>query len=118
MTALTLHGLKTCDTCRKALKDLAVAGVEVDFVDMRAGADLAKLVPAWLAAVGVKALLNTRSTTWRRLSDAERAEAEDEAGAAALLIAHPTLVKRPVIVDTTGAVHVGWTDEARSALGV
>ncbi|MEM6626115.1 MAG: ArsC/Spx/MgsR family protein, partial [Pseudomonadota bacterium] len=58
-------------------------------------------------AVGADALVNKRSTTWRGLSDADKASAES-GDAAALLMANPTLIKRPVI-EADGDVHVGWT---------
>lgn len=45
MTALTLYGLKSCDTCRAALRDLGAAGHDVTFVDIRAYADLDKHLP-------------------------------------------------------------------------
>ena len=63
-----IYGLKNCDTCKKAVKSLRAAGVAHDFIDIRAEADLADRVPVWLAAVGGKALINTRSTTWRGLA--------------------------------------------------
>lgn len=105
MADLILYGLKSCDTCRKALKDLEAAGKAPAFVDIRAEANLAEKVPAWLAALGAEALVNRRSTTWRSLPDAEKASAEGD-GAAALLIANPTLIKRPVI-EEGGKVRIG-----------
>lgn len=65
MTGITLYGLKTCDTCRKALKALEAAGRSVTFVDVRSDPGLAARLPGWIAAVGVEQLANTRSTTWR-----------------------------------------------------
>ena len=106
--AITLYGLKTCDTCRKALKALP----DAVFVDVREEADLKVKIPEWLAAAGADTLLNTRSTTWRGLSETERA-GEPEA----LLIANPTLIKRPVI-EAGGDLHVGWTKQVQAALGV
>jgi len=103
---LTLYGLKNCDTCKKALTALEGAGHDVAFVDIRSGADLADRVPVWLEAVGSDKLVNRRSTTWRQLSDTEKESAEDEEYAA-LLIAHPTLIKRPVI-ERDAQVFVGW----------
>lgn len=114
MSALTLYGLKNCDTCKKALKELAAGGRDVTFVDIRAEADLAAKLPGWLAAAGAEALVNKRSTTWRGLDEAERAGASGDA-AAALLEAHPTLIKRPVI-EAGDAVHVGWTASVSKAL--
>ena len=114
MSALTLYGLKSCDTCRKALKALEAEGRPATFIDLRGDVDLAARVPVWLAALG-PALVNRASTTWRGLPDADRARAEtDPAG---LLIAHPALIKRPVI-EAGGAVHIGWTPKTRAALGL
>ena len=58
------------------------------------------------------ALLNTRSTTWRGLSEAERAKLPE-----ALLAAHPTFMKRPLIADGD-TLHLGWTRDVQAALGV
>ena len=111
--SLTLYGLKNCDTCKKALKALDAAGKEVAFVDIRTDADLARKVPEWLAARDAATLTNTRSTTWRSLDAGERARAETDP--AALLIAHPTLIKRPVI-ESGDAVHVGWSKDIEATL--
>ncbi len=115
MAKLTLYGLKTCDTCRKAIKALEAAGKDVAFVDLRADEPLSERLPGWLEAVGPKCLINTRSTTWRGLDEGDRARVQSDP--AGLLADHPTLIKRPVI-ETGGALHVGWTGETRAALGV
>ena len=60
--SLTLYGLKNCDTCKKALKALEAAGKAVTFVDIRAEADLAALLPGWLDSVGPDRLINRRYT--------------------------------------------------------
>ena len=108
--SLTLYGLKNCDTCKKALKALEAAGRTVEFVDIRAEADLTTLLPVWLSEAGSDALINRRSTTWRTLSEDERAGKPQE-----LLTQHPTLIKRPVI-DADGHVYVGWTKDVQAAL--
>ncbi len=113
---ITLYGLKNCDTCRLALKEIAAAGLDHSAVDIRAEAELASLVPLWVKLAGAKALLNTRSTTWRGLSIQDQRLADAEP--AALLIANPTLIKRPVIM-IDGVLHIGWTPAVRTAvLGV
>ncbi|MAI89985.1 ArsC/Spx/MgsR family protein [Ponticaulis sp.] len=112
--SLTLYGLKNCDTCKKALKALEAAGKEVRFVDIRAEADLSEKVPYWLSAVGAKPLVNNRSTTWRGLSDAEKAKAETDE-VSALLISNATLIKRPVI-EAGDKVYVGWTKAVEAEL--
>lgn len=107
---LTLYGLKTCDTCKKARKALEAAGKPARFIDIRAEADLAAKVPVWLEAVGPERLINRSSTTWRNLSEDEKA-----ADPLPLLIAHPTLIKRPVI-ETGAEMHVGWKQDVQDAL--
>jgi arsenate reductase len=112
---ITLYGLKNCDTCTKARKALAAADFTHRFVDIRVDADLGSRVPAWLDTVDSDKLLNTRSTTWRGLSDADKTRAQSDP--AALLIANPTLIKRPVI-EAGADVHVGWSATvAKSVLG-
>ncbi|MGJ3231044.1 MAG: ArsC/Spx/MgsR family protein [Oceanicaulis sp.] len=115
MAEITLYGLKSCDTCKKAQKALAAAGHDVAFVDVRAEADLAAKLPQWLAAAGADALVNTRSTTWRGLPEAERARAQSDPKG--LLADHPALIKRPVI-ERGGEVSVGWTRDVQAGYGV
>ena len=98
---MELYGIKSCDTVKKALKALDAAGRDVTFRDVRVTPLSAAEIDAFLAAFGEK-LVNRSSTTWRGLSEAERARP-----AAELLVEHPTLMKRPVIRD--GAkVTLGW----------
>lgn len=104
---MKLFGLKTCDTCRKALKLLPQA----QFVDVRADGMPGDVLEQAFAHFG-QALVNTRSTTWRELTESERQRPPLE-----LLAAHPTLMKRPLIVDGD-KMHLGWTAQTRQALGV
>ena len=114
MTAMTIYGLKNCDTCKKALKALEAANHSVTFVDIRAEADLTTKIPTWLAAAGAETLINKRSTTWRGLSDTERATADGDA-ATKLLTDNATLIKRPVI-EAGDSVYVGWAKNVSDAL--
>lgn len=111
---LVLYGLKNCDTCKKAMSELRGSGVAATLVDIRTDTDLATKVPVWLAAAGPDKLVNRRSTTWRGLPDAEKAAA-DNGRAEALLVANPTLIKRPVI-ERGDEVFVGWTKDVSNAL--
>jgi arsenate reductase len=103
---MQLYGLKTCDTCRKALKALPTA----DFIDVRAQGVPAPVLAAAFARFG-QALVNTRSTTWRGLS--EEARARDPL---ALLADEPTLMKRPLIV-AGDEMYLGWDKSVQAALG-
>nr|WP_309502057.1 ArsC/Spx/MgsR family protein [uncultured Roseovarius sp.] len=102
---MKLYGLKTCDTCRKALK--SIEGVE--FVDVRADGVPEDVLKAAHARFG-DALLNTRSTTWRGLDADERASDPLE-----LLARHPTLMKRPLIV-AGDTLYLGWGKDVQTAL--
>lgn len=101
-----VYGLKNCDTCRKALRWLDSEGHAHQFIDIRTDTPAAATLADWVDAVGLTALINRRSTTWRQLDDATR-DSLDEDKAPALLLAHPTLVKRPVLV-TADSVSVGF----------
>ena len=98
---MRFFGLKTCDTCRKALKALQAAGHDPQVIDVRADG-LSDADRATIIAQFGDGAINRASTTWRGLLDAERA-----ADPAALLAAHPTLMKRPVI-DADGFWTIGW----------
>lgn len=106
---MRFFGLKTCDTCRKALAALREAGQAPEVIDVRADGVSAADRAAIVAAFGDRAV-NRASTTWRGLSEQERAQAPE-----ALLAAHPALMKRPVIKEA-GRWHIGWGKDVQAAL--
>lgn len=111
---MILHGLKNCDTCRKARKALDAAGIDYTYKDVRADGVSNAQISKWAKAVGWETLLNKSSTTWRGLSDAEK-DGVNEKKAVALMAAHPTLIKRPVI-ESGGDVFVGWKKDVQDAV--
>lgn len=102
---MQLYGLKTCDSCRKAMKALPQA----ELVDVRSDGVPDRVLTAALSQFG-DALINTRSTTWRNLTASER-----ELPPIDLLGSHPALMKRPLIVAESG-MYLGWSDATRQAL--
>ncbi len=92
---ITIYGIKNCDTVKKARKWLEAEGLEHRFHDFRADGIDAALVARFVDALGYEAVLNTRGTTWRKLSDADKAGV-DAAKASALMVANEALIKRPV----------------------
>ncbi|MFC2966774.1 ArsC/Spx/MgsR family protein [Acidimangrovimonas pyrenivorans] len=108
---MILYGIPSCDTCRKARKALAAAGHDVTFRDVRAQPLSPAELAALLAEFGDK-LVNRASTSWRGLSEAERARP-----AADLLAEHPALMKRPVVEDG-GRRTLGWAAAAQAAWGL
>ena len=104
---MILYGLKNCDTCRKALKEIPNAELN----DVRKDGVPAEVMARAYTQFGA-ALLNTRSTTWRDLGDQDRARAPLE-----LLTEYPALMKRPLIADGD-QLWLGWTEDTRKGLGV
>lgn len=109
-----LYGIPNCDTVKKARAWLDARGIGYTFHDYKKeGADPARL-ESWSDAVGWEAVLNRRGTTFRALSEADKADI-DRAKAIRLMQAHPSLIKRPV-VEYDGDVLVGFDPEAWGAL--
>lgn len=105
---MIVYGIPTCDTVKKARAALPGATFRDIRTDPLSEAERAELI----AAFGDK-IINRASRTWRMLTSPEQGQP-----VAALLMFHPTLMKRPVIRDDTGALHLGWTPEVRAALGL
>ncbi len=112
---MKLYGLKNCDTCRKVRKELDAAKVAYTFHDVRDDGVSKAQVTRWARQAGWEAMLNKSSTTWRGLSDADRTGVT-EAKAIALMAAHPTLIKRPIIERGDTEVYVGWTKDVAAAV--
>ena len=111
----TLYGIKNCDTVRKARKWLEAQGIDYTFHDVRADGLTKKAVTEWAKAVGWETLLNRRGTTWRQLSDSEKESATNQKAAIDLMLEHPALIKRPVLVHKKG-IHVGFKPAEYEAL--
>jgi arsenate reductase (glutaredoxin) len=93
---ITLYGIKSCDTMKKARTWLDKHGVAYEFHDYKtAGIDRSHLT-RWSSEVGWETLLNRAGTTFRKLSDADKADL-NERNAIALMLAQPSLIKRPVL---------------------
>jgi len=115
MAVIDVYGLKNCDTCKKALAWLDAQGVDHAFHDVKKAPLPADLVKQWLSEIGWATLINKRGTTWRQLSDADKAKAESTKGACDLIVANPSLMKRPVF-DLGHERLVGVGPEQREAL--
>lgn len=109
---MKLYGLKNCDTSRRALKALKAAGHAVELVDVRKDPISAQELERLYLLFG-QDLLNRRSTTWRKLSEDERQGKPVE-----LLLAHPSLMKRPVIIEQGGLLTLGWGKQEQKHWGV
>jgi len=104
---LHVYGIRNCDTVRSTLKWLDTRNVPCTFHDFRTEGLSEALLTEWLASAHAPFLLNKRSTTWRQLTDTEKQAAEEDP--LPLLMAHPTLIKRPVITDGRTILDVGFS---------
>jgi Spx/MgsR family transcriptional regulator len=105
---ITLYGIPNCDTVKKARTWLTAQGLAHQFHDFKKQGVPEAALDAWLAAAGWEKLVNRKGTTWRGLDEATRTAVTDAASARALLLAHASVIKRPVVVWSDGAVTVGF----------
>lgn len=104
-----LYGLKNCDSVKKARRWLEDKGVAYHFHDFRGDGLSKDQLQLWLARVGSETLINNRSTTWKQLNDADKKLAMSET-ASAVVLANPTLIKRPVL-EYDDQMMVGFSPE-------
>lgn len=108
-----LHGIKNCDTVKKARAWLAGEGVGYDFHDYKTdGVDEARL-RAWAEELGWEKLLNRAGTTFRKLPEADKQDLNEDK-AIALMLAQPSMIRRPV-ADLGDRRVVGFSDESYRA---
>ncbi len=104
----TVYGIANCDTVRKARAWLQAQGVAYVWHDFKKQGVPAVLLAQWLQQLGRDALINRKGTTWRQLDAAVQAGVTDEASAAALMLAQPSVIKRPLVDWGQGRVTLGF----------
>ena len=106
---LTVFGIKSCDSCRRARKFLTDHNIEFRFHDLREdGLDI-QMLERWTQRIGWARLLNKQSLTWRKIPEVDRADMTHDKALAAM-IDNPTLVKRPVLEDNK-FIAVGFSEK-------
>jgi arsenate reductase len=110
---VTIHGIKACDTMKKARDWLDGHGVAYGFHDYKAAGVERAVLEGWARQVGWETLLNRSGTTFRKLPDADKSGL-DEAKAIGLMLAQPSMIKRPVL-DVDGELTVGFRPEVYAA---
>jgi arsenate reductase len=99
---ITMYGIKNCDSIKKARAWLDTRGIAYAFHDYKTAGLDRKQLEDWAREVGWEPLVNRAGTTFRKLADADKANL-DEKKALALMLANPSLVKRPVLAIASGA---------------
>jgi arsenate reductase len=108
--AITIYGIKNCDTMKKARAWLDSRGVEYVFHDYKTAGIDRKRLEGWAKKAGWETLLNRAGTTFRKLPDADK-EGIDASKAIALMLDQPSLIKRPVLDLGGGKLLVGFKPE-------
>ena len=112
--ALQLYGIPNCDTMKKARTFLTAAGVAHDFHDYKKAGVPSDALARWVARWGWEAVLNRVGTTFKALPDADK-QGLDAGKAMALMLANPSMIKRP-IVEGEGVALIGFKPDAWSAV--
>ncbi len=107
--SITIYGIKNCDTMKKARAWLDGHGVAYDFHDYKAEGIAKEKLKAWSDKLGWETLLNRAGTTFRKLPEADK-EGLTERKALALMLAQPSMIKRPVL-DLGGKLLAGFKPE-------
>ena len=112
--ALTIYGIKNCDTMKKAFVWLDAHDVAYNFHDYKKSGVTAAQLTRWCDAAGWENLLNRAGTTFRKLPEADRQDLTCDK-AIALMIANPSMIKRPVL-ETGAAIEIGFKTERYASL--
>ncbi len=111
----SLYGIRNCDSVKRARLWLDEHQVPYRFHDFKLHGVPPATLDGWLASVGWETLLNRQGTTWRKLDDTTKAAVTDAASARTLMLATPSVIKRPVVAWAGGAADgltVGFKPEA------
>ena len=95
---LTIYGIKSCSTMKKAFTKLDELGVNYDFHDYKKQGIDKESVQRWVNELGIDKVLNKRGTTWRKLTDEQKQAADSDVdNAIDLLIENTSMIKRPIV---------------------
>ena len=103
-----VYGIPNCDTVKKARAWLADHDQPYRFHDFKKDGVPADRLDGWIASVGWEKLVNRKGTTWRKLDVQVQASVQDAASAKALMLAQPSVIKRPVVEWTNHHITVGF----------
>jgi Spx/MgsR family transcriptional regulator len=105
---MIVYGIPNCDTVKRARAWLDERRAAYAFHDFKKGGVPAQRLDAWLQAAGWEALVTRKGTTWRQLDAATQARVTDAASARALMLAQPSVIRRPVVEWDDGRITVGF----------
>ncbi len=113
---ITIYGISNCDTMQKAIKWLEGNNIAFQYHNYKtAGIDKAT-IGAWLKRLPLEKVINTNGTTYKKLTDDEKAALSDKRRAATVMIANPSVIRRPLWDFGNGTYYAGWKEEEVKAL--
>lgn len=113
-----LYGIRNCDTVKKARQWLDDQAIAYTFHDYKTQGVPPERIDHWLQGVGWEKVLNRQGTAWRKLDDATKDAVMDAASARAVMLANPSVIKRPLVEwqgSATGPVTVGFKPDEWAA---
>lgn len=116
--SITIYGIKNCSTMKKAFDKLTALGLEYEFFDYKKKAIDKPTLANWVETVGIDKIMNTKGTTYRKLSDAQKAQMNQDVDAALdMMVAQPSMIKRPIVVSDNELI-IGFDETAFEKLGM
>ena len=110
--SITLYGIKNCSTMKKAFDKLTALGLEYEFFDYKKQVIDKTTLAHWVKRAGIDKVLNSKGTTYRNLSDAQKAQMNQDVDAALdLMVAEPSMIKRPIVVSDNELI-IGFDEAA------
>ena len=116
--SITIYGIKNCSTMKKAFDKLTMLGLDYEFFDYKKQVINKPTLANWVETVGIDKIMNTKGTTYRKLSDAQKAQMNQDVDAALdMMIAQPSIIKRPIVVSDNELI-IGFDEIAFEKLGM
>ena len=113
---ITIYGIHNCDTMQKAIKWLDVNKVPYTFHNYKTSGITESSLRLWLQYFPASKLINTKSTTYKALSDEQKASIDDADKAIEIMLQNQSVIKRPVWDLGNGTYYLGWNEAELSKL--
>ncbi|MDD4912081.1 MAG: Spx/MgsR family RNA polymerase-binding regulatory protein [Sideroxydans sp.] len=107
---MKLYGIPNCDTVKKARAHLLGASIEYEFIDYKKQPLTEPLLADWLKQVGWQRLLKKTGPTWGKLPAEVKTSINDDASALSLMLQHPNVIKRPVLINNGKVLATGFNE--------
>ena len=108
---MKVYGIKNCDTMKKTFSFLEGKGISYEFIDYKKQAPTVELLKSFLSKTSLDTLVNRQGTTYKKLDDSQKAAVGQELTAFQILLAQPSMIKRPLIEYPDGSITLGFVPD-------